>query len=436
MDSQFQGLLQHSFEYLNPAEVQLPLEERTRGHACRLLVNEEGVVRVGIHLSLHRARLALLYGLPHPAELPSADQRVAGRPPSISRDEARRRRAGLPHPREKVILLDTSPSFTLSWSISVRINSVAVLLLTILCSNVLAVPAPKLPKLAPPTPPTEQQIADATQEYAKLGGKYVRSMNPWKNQYTHGFTFARQVKLNLKDLPNVPFAFWLSFSGTQITDQDLADLHDLENLHHLELRRTGITDAGLNGLKNLRRLNSLDLSESRLSDAGLKALPALWIITLNVGNTRVTAAGLKELKDLRNLEELYLYGTPVTNEGLEALQECKHLTRLSLTLTKVSDAGLENLKNLKGLSHLDLGSTSITDATMKEVRHLTRLTWLDVSHTHVTDACLKDLVEFKSLKVLRLDGTKVTSEAIKSLKATLPNCRIDYFERKPVAERK
>ncbi|MEC9349856.1 MAG: leucine-rich repeat domain-containing protein, partial [Planctomycetota bacterium] len=86
----------------------------------------------------------------------------------------------------------------------------------------------------------------------------------------------------------------VGFSGTQVTDADLADLGVLKKLVGLDLNWTKVTDAGLKHLKGLTNLTSLYL----------------------FFNTKVTDAGLEHLRGLTNLTALWLNDTKVTDAGL------------------------------------------------------------------------------------------------------------------------
>lgn len=87
-------------------------------------------------------------------------------------------------------------------------------------------------------------------------------------------------------------AWAVYLGGTQVTDEDMRLIANLEQLRVLLLHRTEITDAGL---------------------IYLKALPHLH--TLNLRNTKVTDIGAQQLAGLTNLRTVNLCSTGVTDKG-------------------------------------------------------------------------------------------------------------------------
>src|SRR5687767_7854962 len=85
----------------------------------------------------------------------------------------------------------------------------------------------------------------------------------------------RIVKLNYYLFGNIP-------TGTNITDEELAQLAGLEHLQELRMVRCPVTDKGLVHLKALRSLKLLSLAGTKVTDAGMKelqsALPGVVII--------------------------------------------------------------------------------------------------------------------------------------------------------------
>src|SRR5437899_580195 len=108
---------------------------------------------------------------------------------------------------------------------------------------------------------------------------------------------------------------------------------------------TMITDAGLQYLKNLRELEELDLYGTRITDAGLASLKDLTALRkLNLLGAAVTDEGLEQLSDLTKLEELNLYRTKITNTGAGKLTRFPRLRDLDLRYTRVSRSGVDSLR--------------------------------------------------------------------------------------------
>ena len=126
------------------------------------------------------------------------------------------------------------------------------------------------------------------------------------------------VRTIAKDTEDKEAAFHLS--GTDVTDEGLVPLGEIENLVWLNLRGTKITDAGLAHLAKATSLTRLHLEKTEITDAGLAHLAGLENLEyLNLYGTKVTDAGLEHLAGLKKLKRLYLWQTGVTKEGAEAL---------------------------------------------------------------------------------------------------------------------
>ncbi len=111
-------------------------------------------------------------------------------------------------------------------------------------------------------------------------------------------------------------------TGESVTDEHVAPVAELSNVHVLLLGKTSVTDAGLAHIKGLSTLNRLHLENTKVGDAGLAHLKGLKELAyLNLYGTPVTDAGLDHLKGLKNLKNLYVFQTKVTNAGAAGLQK-------------------------------------------------------------------------------------------------------------------
>ncbi len=111
-------------------------------------------------------------------------------------------------------------------------------------------------------------------------------------------------------------------TGESVTDEHVAPVAELSNVHVLLLGKTSVTDAGLAHIKGLSTLNFLHLENTKVGDAGLAHLKGLKELAyLNLYGTPVTNAGLDHLKGLKNLKNLYVFQTKVTNAGAAGLQK-------------------------------------------------------------------------------------------------------------------
>jgi hypothetical protein len=88
----------------------------------------------------------------------------------------------------------------------------------------------------------------------------------------------------------------LHLSSSQLTDASLQFLTPLTNLEELDLAgNNAITDYGVRKLACLKSLHHIDLADSKVSEAGILALKGLPLVSIKLGDTRVTAASQRKL---------------------------------------------------------------------------------------------------------------------------------------------
>jgi len=193
----------------------------------------------------------------------------------------------------------------------------------------------------------------------------------------------------------------IEFSSTNVTDDGLKNIPNLENVHLLALDGSQVTDSGMAHLAGLEAVEILDLS-----------------------NTAVTDAGLAHLKDLTGLRVVYLTGLRMTNGGLAHLKQMTRLEILDLARTRVTDAGLAHLQGLTRLKRLDLTGLDATDAGAASLRGLTELERLVLTDTKISDAGLRHLYGLTKLKRLDLFGVGVTEAGLADLRQALPGLEV------------
>ena len=163
----------------------------------------------------------------------------------------------------------------------------------------------------PPVAPTTEELA--LEELKKRGGKAELNKNG-----------------------NVDKVTW---TGPEVTDNDLVILQRFEFLDTLDLTETSITDAGLKHIRDLRYLR--------------------YVYLLGTG---ITDAGVTELQGHSRLERLCLDGTKVTDKGVKFLEPLDRLVMLHLaTQGEITDASIETLINLPELREIKLEGTKITE---------------------------------------------------------------------------
>jgi hypothetical protein len=115
----------------------------------------------------------------------------------------------------------------------------------------------------------------------------------------------RQKQLWKLDLMSVP-----------ITDNTLAEIGKLTQLHWLHLRSTKISDRGLSHLVTLQQLRGLDIGNTNITDIGIQQISKMTKLNLlNLEQTRVSDGGITELIALKELQTLGVNRTNVTEEG-------------------------------------------------------------------------------------------------------------------------
>lgn len=124
--------------------------------------------------------------------------------------------------------------------------------------------------------------------------------------------------------------------------------------------------------------------------------------------------------------DYHLVGDTIADEQLATLAPLSaQLTWLNLAGTKITDAGLATVAGLPKLTRLHLERTGITDAGLAHLCGLANLEYLNLYGTQVTDAGLIQLAPLTNLKKVFLWQTGVTAAGADTLKAALPNLKID-----------
>jgi serine/threonine protein kinase len=151
------------------------------------------------------------------------------------------------------------------------------------------------------------------------------------------------------------------------------------------------------------QIQTIDLNQqTKVRDEDLARLRGVTSLRmLGLSYLTISDEGLLRLGPLRELENLFLVGTPVTDRGLAMLSGSPNLTLLYLANTKITDVGLKEIGACKRLNELVLTGCPITDAGLKELHGL------------------------KFLRILHVQNTKVTFDGIAELESVLPNCSIE-----------
>lgn len=200
-------------------------------------------------------------------------------------------------------------------------------------------------------------------------------------------------------------------AGLWVRNKDLRDFSwlrrmDPDGIQILMLEEVAVVrDEDLADIACQRSLRALWLKSKEITDAGaahLAHLDALQIVAM--GNAQITDKALAIFGRLPSLRGLAIGG-------------CKNVT----------DEGLALLAKSNSLAYLKIdGIPAITDAGIQSLSQLRELHYLHMKDTSVTDACIPALATLKALEELRLgDETKITDAGIASLRAALPNCKVE-----------
>lgn len=110
----------------------------------------------------------------------------------------------------------------------------------------------------------------------------------------------------------------------------------------------------------------LDLSSISISDTDLTQLSEFQNLTkLELEQTDIADSTLKKIGSLENLEHLNVHSTDISDEGLQYLEKNKSLKSLYIWQTKISDTAVENLQEqlpqtnvVKGWNREDLTASN------------------------------------------------------------------------------
>ncbi len=243
----------------------------------------------------------------------------------------------------------------------------------------------------------------------------------------------------------------LSWSNSQLTDDQIPDLMLFPALKSVSLADTQLTAGSWPVLKSLplmslelesphlddrviedaispATLRMLSLRGGSISDQGLEQLLAKPELTsLRIETRGLTRAACKLLCEDRNLKWLTLYGGPhIDNEWLAELARGQFET-LSVVNSSITDEGVVHLSGKESLYHLGLPGSQITDQGLLMLSKINQLTSLDLRYTAITDEGLQQL-ETTGLRWLDLRGTRVTTGGVRTFKRRMPLINVSGVE--------
>ena len=176
----------------------------------------------------------------------------------------------------------------------------------------------------------------------------------------------------------------LTDAGVQALITGLCNKQQLDSLNFGNCPQ--ITNQALDGIAKLKSLTQLTLRDNPKLDSGVlqfvRELPGLTDIRLE-GNV-VQAADLRHLGTLK-LERLHLNNARITDGAMAALAEaCPDLKQLGVAKSNLDDAAMASIGKLKQLEWLWLYGTPISDDGLAELDDLKNLKNVYVSADTVT----------------------------------------------------
>lgn len=232
----------------------------------------------------------------------------------------------------------------------------------------------------------------------------------------------------------------VSFFGSDVTDVELEQLADLENVCQLTLQECReISDQGLaalesatalkllrlirvpvsdEGLKHLRAASSLDellLAHTEVTGAGLEHLAGTPIARLSIHSSKVTPSGLASLVKLTSLRELELHCPAVRIEDLASFAPLARLELLVAERTPLGPNGLEKLRNHGQLRKLVVSAVDLKDDSLAVLRTLPELEELSLAHAQITDDGLKQFASSKLKRLTLMACERVSDKGLENL---------------------
>jgi len=215
---------------------------------------------------------------------------------------------------------------------------------------------------------------------------------------------------------------------SNITDQGLKHLLDVDGLTGFSLSGLKVSDEGVRRLRQLTRLVSLSFNYIPVTDATVELLVSSgkcrYLVLLNTAASRASVPIVAKNADLEYLD----WGPALlTDNDLQKLSALKKLQLLIISGPKISNEGLRHLQALPILNSLGLRECgSINDSAFDHLRDLKKLTVLHLDQVKITDAALEKVRTLPRLQVLNLVQTEVTAAGVAKLRAALPKLKVEW----------
>ena len=101
------------------------------------------------------------------------------------------------------------------------------------------------------------------------------------------------------------------------------------NISHLDLSRTKVTNSAIGNVSKMKHLTWLGLRNTEINDQAVKKIKNLQFLRyLNLSGTKVTDGAIKDLTQMKDLEELYLWNSEISEKGVESLRSALPKTKV------------------------------------------------------------------------------------------------------------
>jgi len=215
----------------------------------------------------------------------------------------------------------------------------------------------------------------------------------------------------------------LSFSESQLTDDEAFEISKIPNLVYLDLSKNRIGAEGARALSKMKHLETLILAGNNIEDRGALAIAegdAKKLNYLDLSCNGITNIAVKAIAQMESLRELHLSFNSIYSQGARSIAAMKNLVSLSLSKACINmnspsleeeewnADGVRFLQELPQLTYLDLSNNGLTDdAVTWDRSKLPKLTHLDVSNNSISAPGARSLGCMKQLTHLHLANNRI-----------------------------
>lgn len=189
----------------------------------------------------------------------------------------------------------------------------------------------------------------------------------------------------------------LDVGFSRVTDDGFENLMGLERLEKLGFGGNKMSGVALPLLKLLPSLRELNVSGGQRTDSGTWSVSITdfnldnivqleQLEVLDIGEAAVTDRGVAKLAQMKNLQSLDLRLTSVTSKGIAALIALHKLRHLKLwQAARIDNSAIPHFLQMKSLEILEIPETGITDEGLEKLAEMKQLRKLYVGGTNVTE---------------------------------------------------